>query len=58
METECGHGRNQSVLINDDKVHLQMSHLVGKQTMWFPTRSDTDRPVQAQKQARGLKFRI
>ena len=24
----------------------------------FPTRSDTNRPVQSQKQARGLKFRI
>ena len=26
--------------------------------MWFLTRSDTNRPVQAQKQARSLKFRI
>ena len=26
--------------------------------MWFPTRSDTNRAVQAQKQARSLKFRI
>ena len=24
--------------------------------MWFPNRSDTNRPVQAQKQARSLKF--
>ena len=24
--------------------------------MWFPTRSDTNRAVQAQKQARSLKF--
>ena len=30
----------------------------GKQTMWFPNRSDTNRPVQAQKQARSLKFWI
>ena len=37
---------------------LEMSHLVGKPTMWFPTRSDTNRPVQAQKRARSLKFRI
>ena len=29
-----------------------------KPTMWFPNRSDTNRPVQAQKQARSLKFRI
>ena len=26
--------------------------------MWFPNRSDTNRPVQAQKRARSLKFRI
>ena len=26
--------------------------------MWFPNRSDTDRPVQAHKRARSLKFRI
>ena len=24
--------------------------------MWFPNRSDTNQPVQAQKQARSLKF--
>ena len=27
-----------------------------KPTMWFPNRSDTNRPVQLQKQARSLKF--
>ena len=26
--------------------------------MWFPNRSDTNRPVQAQKRARSLNFRI
>ena len=26
--------------------------------MWFPNRSDTNRDVQSQKQARSLKFRI
>ena len=26
--------------------------------MWFPNRSDTNRPVQAQKRARSLKFRV
>ena len=26
--------------------------------MWFPKRSDINRPVQAQKTARSLKFRI
>ena len=35
-----------------------MSHLVGKPTMWFPNRFDTNWPVQAQKRARSLKFRI
>ena len=29
-----------------------------KQTFWFPTWSDTNRAVQLQKMARGLKFRI
>ena len=33
-----------------------MSHFEGKPTMWFPNRSDTNRPVQLQKQARSLKF--
>ena len=31
---------------------------MGKPTMWFPTRSDTNRPVQLQKQARNLKCTI
>ena len=35
-----------------------MSRLVGKPTMWFPTRYDTNRPVHSQKRARSLKFRI
>ena len=26
--------------------------------MWFPNRSDTNRPIQAQKRARSLKFWI
>ena len=33
-----------------------LSHFVGKPTMWFPNRSDTNRPVQVQKRARSLKF--
>ena len=37
---------------------LQMSRLVGKPTMWFLNRSDTNRSVQSQKRARILKFRI
>ena len=35
---------------------IMLSHLVEKPTMWFPNRSDTNRPVQLQKQARSLKF--
>ena len=35
-----------------------MSRLVGKPTMWFTNRSDTNRPVKAQKRARILKFRM
>ena len=31
---------------------------MGKPTFWFPTWSDTNRAVQLQKTARGLKFRI
>ena len=37
---------------------IQMSGLVGKPTMWFPNRSDTNQTVQSQKRARSLKFRI
>ena len=37
---------------------LHMSRLVGKPTMWFPNRSDTNWAVQAQTMARSLKFRI
>ena len=33
-----------------------LSRLVGKPTMWFPNRSDTNRPVHVQKHARSLKF--
>ena len=29
-----------------------------KPTIWFPTRSDTNQPVQSQKQSRSLKFFI
>ena len=36
---------------------IKMSHLLGKPT-WFPTKSDTNRPVQLPKRARILKFRI
>ena len=39
-------------------IHLHLSRLVGKPTMWFPNRSDTNQLVQAQERARSLKFRI
>ena len=39
-------------------LYQYMSHLVGKPTKWFPNRSDTNRPVQAQKRDRSLKFQI
>ena len=35
-----------------------MSMCVRKPTFWLPTRSDTNRAVQSQKQVRSLKFRI
>ena len=37
---------------------LYMSLWVRKPTIWVLTRSDTNWPVQSQKQARSLKFRI
>ena len=46
----------QTVAASCQNAHL--SRLVGKPTMWFPNRSDTNWPVQAQKRARSLKFRI
>ena len=35
-----------------------MSLCMRKLTIWVPTRSDTNRPVQSQKMARGWKFWI
>ena len=45
-----------SPLVIQPRIH--MSRLVGKPTMWFSNRSDTNRAVQAQKSARSLKFWI
>ena len=45
-----------SVKFQEYLVNLYMSRLVGKPTMWFPNRSDTNQVVQSQKQARSLKF--
>ena len=36
----------------------KMNRLVGKPTMWFLNRSDTNRAVEAEKTARSLKFWI
>ena len=41
----------------DEQQYCYMSRLLGKPT-WFLNRSDTSRPVQAQKRARSLKFWI
>ena len=38
------------------RIRRHLSHLVEKPKMWFPNRSDTNRPVQLQKQTRSLKF--
>ena len=51
------HGTH-NVIWSDGSRCDNMSHLVGKPTMWFPNRSDTNQPVQAQERARSLKFRI
>ena len=37
---------------------LQLSRVMRKPTIWFPSWSDTNQAVQLQKMARGLKFRI
>ena len=45
-----------TVIIHSDVTEINLC--VRKPTIWLPTRSDTNRPVQSQKQARFLKFRI
>ena len=40
------------------EIDKNLSRLMGKPTKWFPTRSDTNRAVQAQKMAGDGKFRI
>ena len=37
---------------------IQMSLVMRKPTLWFPTWSDTNQAVQLQKMARGLKYWI
>ena len=50
------YGNLQTTRLEDD--YIIMSRLAGNPTMWFPNRSDSNRPVQAQKRARSLEFRI
>ena len=38
--------------------HFSLSLLFQVKKAWFPTWSDTNQPVQAQKQARSLNFQI
>ena len=40
------------------EIIFQLSLVMRKPTIWFPTWSDTDRAVQPQKMARGLRFLI
>ena len=47
-----------SLSLDNQCVLCILSRLVVKPTMWFPNRSDTNRPVQAQKTARSMEFRI
>ena len=49
---------SEDFLLDEVDGNEQLSRLVGKPTVWFRNRSDTNRAVQAQKQARSLKFRI
>ena len=50
--------QNRIVLVDIIAPKPYMSRLVGKPTIRFPTRSDTNRHVQSQKRDRSLKFRI
>ena len=51
-----GRFRRSQLLTDVIVMALYLSRLVGKPTMWFPNRFDTNRPVQLKKQARNLKF--
>ena len=41
-----------------DSLNVSSAVLQESLSPWFPTRSDTNRAVQPQKMARGLKFQI
>ena len=53
-----GKADSDQVIILSAHFKTNLSRLVGKPTMWFPNRFDTNRAVQAQKLARSLKFWI
>ena len=46
------------MMMMEVKILTHLSHIMIKQTFWFPTWSDTNLAVQLQEMARGLKFRI
>ena len=52
--TTTGH----CVLQVDGQLLFYLSLCVRKPTIWVSTRSDTNQPVQSQKQARSSKFQI
>ena len=56
--TQMKNIKNDTFIYGNCNENVNMSHIVGKPTMWFPNRSDTNRPVHAQKRARSLKFQI
>ena len=58
MELTLTDGSIHSFEVQQKSLFKYMCCLAGKPTMWFPTRSDTNWPVQSQKRARSLKFRI
>ena len=50
-----------AITMCQNRLGLQLDHLsrlMGKPTMWFTNRSDTNQAVQVQKQARSMIFRI
>ena len=51
-------GIDQILTSGISKVKRNLSHLMGKPTMWFLNRSDINQAVQQQKTARSLKFWI
>ena len=54
-KADCMDMRSQLLVV---AVKQQMSHLMGKPTMWLLNRSETNQALQAHKMARGWKFRI